>query len=162
MEKDPTRLIDTLNIELKKLTKWFKVNTLSLNVGKSIFMVFGNPKVEFKSVVLDGCDLIRVTVTKFLGVLRDDKFTWINQINAVKRKISSAIGSTYRIKNKVDECTLLTIYNTLILPHIMYSCEIWGNTYQCRLSDLMLQKRAVRVINKASYRDHATAIFKKI
>ena len=68
----------------------------------------------------------------------------------------------YRIKDKVDETTLLMIYNTLILPHLQYCCELWGNTYGCRINDLIvLQKRAVRLIDKVAFREHTSEIFKK-
>ena len=54
------------------------------------------------------------------------------------------------------------IYNTLILPHLQYCCELWGNTYSCRIQDLIvLQKRAIRVIDKAPFRDHTTKMFQK-
>ena len=38
--KDPEHVIDSLNNELKKLSDWFQVNKLSLNVEKSKFIVF--------------------------------------------------------------------------------------------------------------------------
>ena len=118
--------------------------------------------VELLPVKLNGIELVQVTVTKFLGVQIDNKFSWVNQIHVVKRKISSAIGSMYRIKDKVNEGTLLTIYNTLILPHLSYCCEIWGNTYTSRIRELvLLQKRAVRLIDKVGYREHTSDIFKK-
>ena len=162
LDRNPIILIHTLNIELEKLTEWFKINKLSLNVGKSNYMVFSNKRVELLPVKLNGAELVQVNVTKFLGVQIDSKFSWVNQINAVKRKISSAIGSMYKIKDKVNESTLLTTYNTLILPHLSYGCEIWGNTYDCRIKDLvLLQKRAIRLIDKVGYRDHTSNIFRK-
>ena len=57
---------------------------------------------------------------------------------------------------------LLMVYNSLILPYLMYCIEIWGNTYEHRLRDLvLLQKRAVRIIDNVGYRDHTSTIFKK-
>ena len=54
------------------------------------------------------------------------------------------------------------IYNSLILPYITYCIDIWGNTYKSRIRDLiLLQKRAVRIIDNAGYRDHTTSIFRK-
>ena len=47
----------------------------------------------------------------------------------------------------------LTLYSTLILPHLTYCCSIWGNTYKSRLSELIkLQKKALRIVyNKPLY-----------
>ena len=36
----------TLSIELDKLNSWFTVNTLSLNVSKADYMIFGNNKID--------------------------------------------------------------------------------------------------------------------
>ena len=68
----------------------------------------------------------------------------------------------YKIKEKVDCDTLLTVYNTLMLPHLSYCCEIWGNTYRSRLNKIIiLQKRALRLVGKESYRAHTSPIFKR-
>ena len=68
----------------------------------------------------------------------------------------------YKIRKKVDNNMLLMVYNSLILPHLMYCTEIWGNTYEHRIRDLvLLQKRAVRIIDNVGYRDHTSIILKK-
>ena len=101
--------------------------------------------------------------TKFLGVIIDEKFSWLDHIETVKNKIRKAIGCMYRIKQKVDSTSLLMVYNALILPYFMYCCELWGNTYSSRMNSLiLLQKRAVRIIDNASYRDHTSKILKNI
>ena len=79
----------------------------------------------------------------------------------VKDKVSKAIGAMYRVKEKVNEEALLMIYNTLVLPHLQYCCELWGNTYDSRINDLVVaQKRAIRLIDKVKVREHTTEIFK--
>ena len=75
-------------------------------------MHFSNRNIEISPVILNGAELERVTYTKFLGVIIDDKFTWIKHIDVVKNKVSKAIGAMYRVKDSVDEKTLLMIYRT--------------------------------------------------
>ena len=155
-------LIDIINEELCKLNNWFKINKLSLNVSKSNFMTFGNKTIVPKPVLLNNVPLTQVTVTKFLGVYIDSKFVWDKQISIVKRKLYNVIGIMNRIKEKVDSDILITVYNTLMLPHLSYCCEIWGNTYCSRLKDIViLQKRAMRLIDKADFTAHTSPIFKK-
>ena len=162
LNDDPVKLVKIVNEELSKLNTWFKINKLSLNVSKSNFMMFGNKKTVLKPILLNNIQLEQVTVTKFLGVHIDSRFLWDKQINVVKRKLYSVLNIMFRIKNKVDSATLLTVYNTLMLPHLSYCCEIWGNTYYSRLNDIVkLQKRAMRVIDKADYLAHTSPIFKK-
>jgi len=50
----------------------------------------------------------------------------------------------------------------MILPYLNYACEIWGNTFETRLKNLVvLQKRAIRLIDKANYREHSEPLFAK-
>ena len=52
------------------------------------------------------------------------------------------------------------LFCSLILPYLSYACEIWGNTYKSQLHTLMLlQKKAIRNIAKASYLDHTHPLF---
>ena len=70
------------NQELTLVSKWLKVNKLSLNIKKKHFMIFSN-----KSDVCGQID-IRIDVepiqvvgkTKFLGVIIDKKLTWKDHI----------------------------------------------------------------------------------
>ena len=159
---DLSVLVNTVNIELKKLESWFKVNKLSLNVSKSNYMLFGNKKSDNYNVQLSGINLEKVVVTKFLGVLIDYQLNWNKHIQNVRFKVSKVVGIMYKIRHKVDSNILLMIYNSLILPYLTYCIDIWGNTYKSRIRDLiLLQKRAVRIIDNAGYRDHTTSIFRK-
>ena len=38
LDKDPVKLVNTINTELDKLSMWFKIHKLSLNVKKSNFI----------------------------------------------------------------------------------------------------------------------------
>ena len=68
----------------------------------------------------------------------------------------------FKIKDKIDKAVMVMLYNSLILPHLSYCWGIWGNTYASRLHDLKLfQKRVIRVIDKAGYLDHTSAISEK-
>ncbi len=75
-DNDLNKVFNVLNDELKHLCIWFKVNKLSLNVGKINFRIF-NSKGEDDNynVKIDGIDVNRVQIAKFLGVLIDDKLT---------------------------------------------------------------------------------------
>jgi hypothetical protein len=67
--KDITELSLIMNNELNKLDVWFSINKLSLNIGKTNFMIFGNKKNDNNArVVVKEKSIERVTVTTFLGV----------------------------------------------------------------------------------------------
>ena len=45
LDDDPISMVNVTNEELDKLTMWFKVNKLSLNITKSNYMVFSKKKL---------------------------------------------------------------------------------------------------------------------
>jgi len=66
------------------------------------------------------------------------------------------------VRSKVDERVLLTLYNVLILPHLMYCNIVWGSASKTILDPLVkLQKRAVRIIARATYIAHTNPLFGK-
>ena len=78
--------------ELDKLCKWFKVNTLSLNTSKTNFMVFTQKSCDDTySVCMNGLNLSRAFITKFLGVHMDSKLDWNDHINIVRNKIAKNV-----------------------------------------------------------------------
>ena len=72
---------------MNKLSVWFDVNKLSLNVLKTNYMLFGNSKGQSSELTINGNVIEKVHKTKFLGVIIDDKLKWNDQINQVKSKI---------------------------------------------------------------------------
>ena len=53
---------------------------------------------------------------------------------------------------------LLTIYNSLILPHLNYGLLLWG----IHLQDIsVLQKKAIRVVTNNTYKSQTEPIFKE-
>ena len=59
-------LCELVNMELIKLSKWFSVNKLSLNIRKTSYMLFGNRHVNGDiQICIDRDELEKVHVTKF-------------------------------------------------------------------------------------------------
>ena len=63
-----------------------------------------------------------------------------------------------RLKHVLKPSTLVTIYNSLVLPHLYVSILCWGFESE-RL--VKLQKRAVRIIHRAKYNAHSEPLLKK-
>ena len=75
-------LCKNVSSELDKLNIWFAVNKLSLNVSKTNFILFGNRKYNGEvDIKINGINIERVYVTKFLGVLIDHQLNWKEHIN---------------------------------------------------------------------------------
>ena len=121
-------LIEKINEELKLIYKWVNVNKLSLNIEKTNFMLFTPKKFHAWRKLLSSNNhpIKEVCHIKFLGVI----------IDCISKKIAKGIGVIIKARKVFDKTTLLSIYNSLILPYIGYCIHIWGNAYQTHLQKL--------------------------
>ena len=126
---------------------------LILNVSKTKFITFGKRFQNLHlNISINNIPNEKVNSIKFLGVEIDSLLKWNCHINVIQRKISRSLGIMYQVKNKINLDSKLTLYNTFILPHLMYCCSIWGVTYVTRSQCLIvLQKKAFRLIANTSY-----------
>ena len=88
------QLVIDINDNMIKIKNWFRLNKLSLNVGKTNYMLLGpkSDNVKFSnnitsSISIDTVLITRVKSTKFLGVIIDEKLTWSKHIHYVTSKI---------------------------------------------------------------------------
>ena len=159
--EDLNSLSKMVTNELDKLKDWFDVNRLSLNISKTNYMIFSN-RLKNTDLKIEICNtsINRVNVTRFLGVLIDDRLTWKRQISYVNSKVSKSMFLLNRAKHVLNYDALLTLYNCIVLPYLTYCCELWGSTYKSRLrSTIILQKKIIRIIHGAKYRDHTSVFF---
>jgi len=115
-------------------------------------------------IAIENKNIERVESTKFLGIYIDSKLNWKEHIAHVKRKVAISLSVLHKVKYIVNTPALYSLYCTIILPHLMYCCEIWGNNYQETIKPLhILQKRAMRILDGAKnlYREHTSPIFFK-
>ena len=97
----------------------------------------------------------------FLGVSLDNKLKFDQHIKLTCMKISKSIGILYKIQSFVPKSCLLTIYYSFIYPYLQYCIPVWGSTSDAHKKPLItLQKRAVRIICGASYREHTNPLFR--
>ena len=84
---------------------------------------------------------------KVLGVQLDENLNWEKYIDYISSKVSSGIGAIKRLREFVDQSTLVKVYNALIQPYFDYCSEVW-DYFNKRLSDRLqkLQNRAARLI----------------
>ena len=113
--------------------------------------------------MIENCEIVQTTNTKFLGVIIDEKLTWSQHITQVSLKLSKNIGVLNRLKYSVSKSILLMLYNTLVLPYLSYCNIIWASTYKTHIQKVViLQKRALRVITLSKYNAHTKPLFLKL
>ena len=62
--------------DLSNLDDWFRANKLTLNVGKSVHMIFSKKENVDTSIKLGDTELCKVETVKFLGMWLDQNLTW--------------------------------------------------------------------------------------
>ena len=157
-----------MNNDLKVLNDWFKANKLSLNIGKTNYMIFHHSRTfqdltELSSIMIGTETLSRKSSVKFLGIQIDEKLNWHEQIELCKNKISKTTYCIKSMKNTLPKNNLRTLYQTLIQPYLEYGLILWGGTHTSYLNKITKQqKRIIRIISAAKYNDHTTPLFKQL
>ena len=115
-----------INNELQKIHDWLQRNKLTLNVAKTKFMTFHKRRVvpDLK-LSLNNKDIYKVNTFSFLGILVDSDLCWKSHINMIRLKISRLIGILHRVKRFLPKTILITIYQSLIMPHLNYGLLLW-------------------------------------
>ena len=154
-------LNNKLAIEVQKVITWFCANNLVINLTKTNCMLFsnkrGNPRL---SITVDNLILEGKEVITFLGVEIDSKLTWKSHIQHICNKISRSIAILRILKHSFPKHILIMIYMSLIYSYINYCNIVWGSAYESHLKPLIvLQKKAVRLITNANFRDNSAPIF---
>ena len=154
-------LNNTLEAEANKVIKWFSANNLLLNLSKTHTMLFSNKRGDPKlNINVFNTDLEEKEVVTFLGVEIDNKLTWKNHIHHICNKISKSVAIIRILKYSFPKHILIMIYMSLIYSYINYCNVIWGSAYECHLKPLIvLQKKAIRLINNSKFRDASAPIF---
>ena len=90
----------------------------------------------------------------------DDNFKWRQHIENISITMSKSISITNKVCYIIDGKALYSLYCTLVLPYMMYACNIWGTNYNSRLACIIcLQRKAIRIVCNGGYRDHTNEFF---
>ena len=157
-------LVTHLNIELCKVHSWLISNRLILNSSKSHMMIFTKRKVNLDDVkiFINTCEIKRVRVTKFLGVMLDEALTWNNHIDGVCSKVARCIGVLNKL-NFLPSHILKSLYFTLLHPHLNYCNVIWASSSVNNLMRLhRFQKKAVRIMCNLHFCAPTSLSFQKL
>ena len=100
---------------------------------------------------------------KYLGLMLDESLIWLSHINMLKTKLRRANGLLVKLRHYTSSKLLTTIYNALFESHMRYGCQIWGQTRNQNISDVVkLQKKAVRMINFSDKYTSTRPLFSKL
>ncbi len=115
-------LVGLINHELSTLADYFKANELSVNVGKTNFIVFTKRRQQGAvNVTLDGENTSRKEVN-FLGVFVDQHLSCSKHVKHCKTKIVSTLYALKSSRKLLCENSSKILYYSLNHRHLCYEC----------------------------------------
>ena len=94
--------------------------------------------------------LKRVKSVKYLGVILDEKISWSEQIDYLSKRLSCCSGILSKLRNYIDNKTMIEMYHALFNSKLQYGILCWGSAAATQISKLqVLQNKAIRNMNKA-------------
>ena len=150
--------------ELAKVLDWLLANKLIINLSKTHSMLFTNKRVERKiTISANNVNLEQKTECKFLGVIVDENITWKSHVKHISSKITKTIAILRFLKYTFPKDILKTLYMSLIQPYLNYCNVIWGAADKTIIEPLLLlQKKALRIVNRVHYLDHTKPLFESM
>ena len=118
-----------LEDDMTRLSDWFRANKLSMNVGKTVCVLFQkDPTPKTITLNVDGTEIHSVKEVKFLGMWLDTQLNWSNHIEKLIINISRNSNLIKYNKNTMPRETKLLIHHSHVMSHIQYGLILWGNS----------------------------------
>ena len=117
-----------LEHDLQIISDWFKANKLTLNVEKTVFMLFHPKGKKLKEqLTFENKTIENSHETKFLGIWLNDNLSWESHIRQLSIKIKENIILLRKSKNLLKHNAMLPIYYGHVHSHIKYGILLWGS-----------------------------------
>ena len=97
---------------------------------------------------------------KYLGIKINENFNWKQNIHDIAIKLNRANTLLSIIRNYVNKHSLRTIYFAIFDSHINYVNLIWGQNLHSLSRIIILQKKALRIMNFQSRDSRSSPLFR--
>ena len=139
-----------VEIDLLNIQDCFYANKLTLNIDKTVYLIFNRPNFSDFKLELGGVTILRGKVVKFLGTWIDEDLSWGEHITKLSLKLGMKLGLLHRSKNFLPVHAMKTLYYAQFHSILTYAMSAWGSMItpaqiRCLQS---LQDKAVKTIEK--------------
>ena len=162
--KKPKTIETVINFELKKVSKWLRLNKLSLNAAKTEVIFFRSSRHSLNydkvSIKMNGLKLTPVDYIKYLGMYIDKNLDWNQHIQELTKKLNRANGilSKLRYNTTLDIC--VQVYYAIFYSYLIYGCNVWGFTSEENINAIqVLQNKCIRIMTFAPYNSNVDQSF---
>lgn len=133
-----------LQADLDRLYQWCSFNSMELNLDKCFFIKFTRKHHTIKSKYhIGGRRIKEVNTIRDLGVILDQKLTFIQHIDNIIKRASNMLGFIIRnCKIFKKEKSKILLYNTLVRSILEYCSVVWRPHYATHVLRIeRIQKR---------------------
>ena len=156
-----------MNVELRKMSSWFKANKLSRNLTKTKWTLFHSQKKkrlianDLPMLYIDNFEIVRKSIAKFIDIFIDENLTWKYHIEHVCNKVSKSIEIMYKSRNSLSKRLIKQLHFSFIHSYLNYTNIAWASTNKSNLIFLRChQKHAARIIYDKDHFAHTKPLFK--
>ena len=104
------------------------------------------------NISIRGQNFPMISQTKLQGVLIDDQLHFSDHINKICRKVSRSIGVNKKLSAYLPQSSLITLYYSIVYPHLFYAIEVWGSSSKTQLNRLRrLLDECLEILCKSSH-----------
>ena len=142
--------------DLKIISDWFKANLLTLNLDKTVCMMFwpkrfaGCNRTAFAggNICVDGIAIPEVKETKFLGIWIDNRLSWNVHLSKLFVKLKRNLNLLRVSKHTLNIHAKKCLYYAQIFSHLSYVLTVRGTMIpNCSLTKLQkIQNKCFKLI----------------
>ena len=152
------------NSKLLHVCEWMTSNRLALNPYKIQALLISHRKINSKTIsfAINNIPINVTSTAQYLGIEIDSTLSFTNQINKTEGKISTALGILFRLQHFAPKQILISVYYSLVFPHLYYGIIVWGSTSNNLLNRLqVLQNKCLRVNDGWQFKQKIKPLYEK-
>ena len=114
--------------DMSTIVKWFQANKLTLNIDKTVCLLFQKQGHTKKiHIRVDNIIIHNTHETKFLGIWLDEHLSWTTHIQKLILKLTRNTNLLKFNQNLMPTHTKKLVYHSHIASHLHYGLLLWGN-----------------------------------
>ena len=127
---DLMEFTNSINTNSKKLNRWLKSNSLSLNIDKTHFLLFCTKTSQNYNFhpLYDNRQITKVESIKFLGIILDSNLSWKQHIEDITHRINKACFAFRSIKPFMSIEAMRLVYFSYFHSILSYGIIFCGNS----------------------------------
>ena len=135
-----------LQNDLNKISNWAEKWLMTFNTKKCKIIHIGNKNINY-DYTMYGETLSVVSSEKDLGVIVDNHFKGSEQCTGAVKRANSLLGLIARTFDFKNEKIIITLYRSLVRPHLEYCSPVWSPHLRKYIDKLeRVQRRATKMI----------------